>query len=75
MMMPVMDGAATVAALRVINPDILVIAVSGLSDESTAELVASLEVDAFLAKPFTVDEMTTLLARTLRAERPESSPE
>ncbi|MEO5798494.1 MAG: response regulator [Gemmatimonadales bacterium] len=66
LVMPVMDGPATINALRAVAPRLPLIAVSGLTDIGTDETATSLGVDGFLAKPFTVDELVTMLARVLR---------
>lgn len=63
--MPYMDGMATTRALRKINPDIKVIATSGLTtSEQTAEMQA-LNIDAFLSKPYTAETLLVTLAQIL----------
>ena len=42
MMMPVMDGQASIRALRKVNPDIKIIAVSGLAEKDKLAKVAVL---------------------------------
>lgn len=61
MMMPGLDGAATMAALRHINPKVPLIAASGLAEE--ARVAGALEAGAsvVLQKPFTAE----VLLRTL----------
>ena len=49
MAMPFMDGAATIRALRKLNPDLAIIAASGLPPAD----INSLSVNAFLSKPYT----------------------
>ncbi len=51
MMMPVMDGFATIRALQRVNPGVLLVASSGLG--VSGERAASLGVRHFLAKPYT----------------------
>ncbi len=63
MMMPVMDGAATIKVLRRIDPNVRIIAASGLSADGRVAEVAGAGVRHFLAKPYGAE---TLL-RTLRA--------
>lgn len=66
MAMPYMDGLALVRALKKINPEVRVIAMSGLaSDGQTAELKGQ-NVTAFLAKPFTAEMLVTTLADLLK---------
>ncbi len=62
MMMPVLDGSATIQALMRINPAIKIIAASGLNTNGGEALVASAGVKHFLTKPYTA---ATLL-RTIR---------
>ena len=64
--MPYMDGEALVRALKKINPMVKVIAMSGLvSAEQTAEL-KSLNVNAFLSKPYTAKTLLGTLDNLLR---------
>lgn len=56
-MMPSMDGLTTIRILRKINPNIKIIAVSGLlSNYQSADLALS-EVDACLQKPYTIEAL------------------
>jgi len=63
MMMPVMDGPAMIHALMRINPDIKIIATSGLSANGGLTKVSEVRIKHFLTKPYTA---ATLL-KTLRA--------
>ncbi len=64
--MPYMDGEALIRALKKINPDIRVVAMSGLmSAEQTAEL-QGLKVGGFLSKPFTAEQLLTTLSDVLK---------
>lgn len=66
MAMPFMDGAATIRALKKINPQQKIIAMSGImSNEQTTDLT-SLHVTAFLTKPFTTENLLTALAEILK---------
>ncbi len=66
MMMPLMDGAAMIRALRQINPELKIIAASGLTiDEKSADL-QTLSINATLAKPYTAEKLLTTLADVLR---------
>jgi two-component system, cell cycle sensor histidine kinase and response regulator CckA len=63
MMMPNMDGLTTIRALKKLNPDVKVIATSGLaSHRQLAELAGS---HAFLSKPYTVKELLDALQDVL----------
>jgi DNA-binding NtrC family response regulator len=61
MAMPFLDGPATIRALKRVNPTIRIVAMSGLMNvEQTTEL-ESLNVRAFLTKPFTAEKLLTTL--------------
>jgi PAS domain S-box-containing protein len=68
MMMPGMDGPATMAALKTINPDVRIIAASGLAEES--RVARALEAGALLvlSKPFTAGVLLRTLRDLLRPE-------
>ncbi|MFI5322725.1 MAG: ATP-binding protein, partial [Thermodesulfobacteriota bacterium] len=53
MMMPIMEGSTTIRALKKINPDIKIIAVSGLIDTKAILTSGNITVAAFLNKPYT----------------------
>lgn len=61
MAMPFMDGAATIRALRKLNPTLPIIAASGLPPATTD----ALNVNAFLSKPYTAEKLLTALADIL----------
>lgn len=65
MAMPYMDGAALVRALKKIDPDIKVVAMSGLISEGTTAELASLKVNAFLSKPFSAETLLKTLAEVI----------
>jgi CheY-like chemotaxis protein len=66
MVMPVLDGQATMEALRQINPQVRIIATSGWNASGrVAKPIA--EENAFLQKPYTGEQMLAALARVLRA--------
>lgn len=67
MMMPVMDGPATIRALRKLSPDIPIIACSGLAEESKTQEAYSAGAKAFLPKPFTKEKLLDTLLEVLRA--------
>jgi PAS domain S-box-containing protein len=64
MMMPKMDGSITIRTLQQFNPQIKVIACSGLP--ASDSLLKTLEIKAFLLKPFTADTLLSTLHRVLR---------
>jgi two-component system chemotaxis response regulator CheY len=59
MMMPEMDGSALIAALKVLDPAVGIVGVTGMSDMETMRGFKSLGLSGMLAKPFTIE---TLLA-------------
>ncbi|NJR39199.1 MAG: response regulator [Leptolyngbyaceae cyanobacterium CSU_1_4] len=59
MMMPLMDGQTTIRALKRINSDVKVIAVSGLS--SNKELALKAGAKSFLQKPYTSQDLVCLI--------------
>ena len=69
MMMPLMDGLTTIRTLQRINPQLKIIVVSGLSSNLRAIENAGLRIDAFLAKPFTAEDLILTLHAVL-SDRP-----
>jgi PAS domain S-box-containing protein len=65
MMMPVMDGAATIRALQSLNPAVRIIAVSGLDLTESAGDGHPLGAHDFLAKPYTAHTLGLLLREVL----------
>jgi hypothetical protein len=64
MMMPHMDGAATIQALRRMQPGVKILAMSGIPKDSGGEGERSL-VKHFLAKPFTAQTLLKALREVL----------
>ena len=60
MMMPVMDGPATIEALRSIDPDVCIVAASGLTMDGQAK-----NVRRFLPKPYRAETLLRALKETL----------
>ena len=67
MSMPYMDGAATIRAIRKINPKQKIISASGLTHLQKAD-GKDLKTDAFLLKPFTAEKLLTTVADVLTKE-------
>lgn len=57
MMMPSMDGPTTIRTLQKINPDVKIIAVSGLASSDKMAQSAGTGVKTFLSKPYTTKEL------------------
>jgi len=66
MSMPTMDGPATIAALRALDPSIRIIASSGLASNRDVTGAAGPGVRHFLAKPYTAEAILTTLQQALR---------
>ena len=71
MMMPLMDGAALIVALRRIDPEIAVIGSSGLNDNHNQIKAAETGLEHFLLKPYTAATLLETVRAVLaaRAER------
>lgn len=67
MMMPFMDGPATIQMLKSMNPALKIIAASGLTNEGGAARAAGMGVQHFLPKPYTAQTVLTTLRKTLDA--------
>ncbi len=59
--MPVMDGFATFAALREVQPGQRIIVFSGYSEQDTKEGFAGKDLNGFLPKPFSADALREVL--------------
>lgn len=66
MMMPVLDGPATIQVIRKLRPDCPIIAVSGLAANGQATQAALLGVKHFLPKPYTAELLLGVLHSTLQ---------
>jgi PAS domain S-box len=66
MMMPFMDGAATIRALRKLNPKIPIIAASGLTSVEQNAEIQNLSINGFLSKPYTAQQLLTAVADVLK---------
>jgi CheY-like chemotaxis protein len=67
MMMPVMDGQASIRAIRKINPEVKIITVSGLSEKDRLASVADY-TNAFLPKPYTAEKLLKTIHEVLSAK-------
>ena len=66
MMMPVMDGTAVILALKRIRPDAKIIAASGFTAGEQIKKPSDSDIQAFLTKPYTAEELLKALAGALR---------
>jgi CheY-like chemotaxis protein len=65
MTMPIMDGAATIQALKRIHPAVKIIAASGLTANGSTVHVPGGDVKRFLTKPYTAGTLLKALRATL----------
>ena len=68
MMMPVMDGKACIKALHKVNPEIKIIAVSGLAEKEKPAKFSSTHVKAFLPKPYAAKRLLKTIDEVIRAK-------
>jgi PAS domain S-box-containing protein len=66
MMMPVMDGPVTIRALQKLNPQVCIIASSGLTESIDAADLDRLGVKTFLIKPYDAKTLLKTVAQALR---------
>ncbi len=66
MVMPVMDGAAMISELRRLNPQLPIIASSGLAETGKEAQARSLGAQKFLSKPYTAVRLLRALNELLR---------
>jgi two-component system, cell cycle sensor histidine kinase and response regulator CckA len=65
MMMPSMDGLTAIRALQKINPDVKIIASSGLISSCKLAQASSEGVKSFLSKPYTLKELLNTLQQVI----------
>jgi PAS domain S-box-containing protein len=73
--MPVMDGVATVAALRAINPRLRILATSGHSTNDLRARAVDAGVATCITKPYTVDALLRTVHDVLHDRAPAGAPE
>jgi CheY-like chemotaxis protein len=66
MMMPGMDGLETLDGLRVVDPDVIVVACSGLRTTQREMEVKERGAKAFLPKPYSEDQLLQTLSKALK---------
>ncbi|MBE8999661.1 response regulator [Nostoc sp. LEGE 12447] len=62
MVMPSMDGITTIRTLRKINPDVKIIAVSGLTSTDKVNTAYDMGIKAFLSKPYTASQLLQIIS-------------
>lgn len=64
-MMPSMDGSTAIRTLQKINPDIKIIATSGLISNEKITKAAGAKIQAFLSKPYTLKDLLSVIHEVL----------
>ena len=67
LMMPFMDGPATIQVLLKMNPNLRIIAASGISPAGGESKLIALGVKHFLPKPFTADTLLKVMHECLKS--------
>jgi len=75
LMMPVMDGVATIHALKHINPRVKIIAGSGLGSHPKRDSLLDLGVKHSVSKPYTAETILNKLREVLTEEPEHSIPD
>jgi len=65
MVMPGMDGRATYLALRALRPEVRVVLTTGFALNEEAQRILDLGVREFIAKPFSIETLSQIVARSL----------
>jgi signal transduction histidine kinase/ActR/RegA family two-component response regulator len=67
MMMPVMGGLSAIQELVKINPNVRIIAASGIPDNEQSAKAAGRQVRQFLAKPFSTDKLLRVVGQVMNS--------
>ncbi|HEU5070906.1 MAG TPA: response regulator [Verrucomicrobiae bacterium] len=70
MAMPVMDGPATITALRAINPTVAIVGSSGLADNAVVARAMNNGICHFVAKPYTAEALLQKIHDVLQETGP-----
>ncbi|MBN3963227.1 PAS domain-containing sensor histidine kinase [Nostoc sp. NMS8] len=65
-MMPLMGGKTTISTLQIINPNVQIIAMSGLARSKALVQTTGICIQGFLVKPFTANELLSLVQTIFR---------
>ena len=68
MYMPLMDGSSTIRALRKLAPSLKIILSSGLLTNVNSSSVAGLDIQGYLTKPYTADQLASMVNKVLKKE-------
>jgi PAS domain S-box-containing protein len=64
-MLPSLDGLTAIRTLQKINPQVRIIASSGLMADNKLSVAAAIGINTFLSKPYTVNELLLSLQKVL----------
>jgi two-component system, cell cycle sensor histidine kinase and response regulator CckA len=65
-MMPLMDGETAISTLQIINPQVQIIAMSGLARAEKLVQTTGVDIQGFLAKPFTPKQLLSFVQKIFR---------
>jgi len=68
MLMPFMDGPATIRVLRKLDPSLRIIAASGLLDHEKVKDATGMDNLAFLLKPYTTEKLLATVHKMIAGE-------
>jgi CheY-like chemotaxis protein len=69
MVMPIMDGPTTIAALKTINPDVKIITSSGMASDGGMAKARNAGVRYFIPKPYTAATVLNTLHEVLNGKQ------
>jgi CheY-like chemotaxis protein len=64
-MLPRLDGLTAIRTLQKINPQVRIIATTGLMSNNKLDTIAGIGVNTFLSKPYTVNELLLALQKVM----------
>lgn len=70
MMMPLMDGPTTIQVLMRMNPQVRIIAASGLNANGMVAKATNVGVRHFLPKPYTAETMLKMIRKVVTDSEP-----
>ncbi|WGV27345.1 hybrid sensor histidine kinase/response regulator [Halotia branconii] len=68
-MLPTLDGFTAIRTLKKINPQVKIIATSGLMSSNKLKVLTDIGVTTFLSKPYTINELLLTLQKALNQKR------
>jgi CheY-like chemotaxis protein len=68
MIMPGLSGKDTYERLKQINPDVKVLLASGYTEEGQAKEILDSGCNAFIQKPFKIEQLSTMIRKVLDSE-------